>query len=75
MPFFDGVVMRRVVYVCLAAGLTTSLAAQNPPAASSRPTTQAPGTGPRIAFLSSREILDSTPGYAAAESTFYAEFQ
>jgi Skp family chaperone for outer membrane proteins len=29
----------------------------------------------KIAFLSSRTILDSTPGYAAAESTFFREFQ
>ena len=65
--------MRRVVLVCLAAMLPAPVAAQNPPAAT-RPAT-APATGQRIAFLSSRTILDSTPGYAAAESTFFREFQ
>ena len=64
--------MRRVVFVCLAAGLAMPAAAQNPPAP--RPATQAPA-GQRLAFISSRTILDSTPGYAAAESTFYREFQ
>jgi Skp family chaperone for outer membrane proteins len=67
--------MRRVVYVCLVAGLATPLAAQNPPASSARPAAPPPAGAPKIAFISSREILDSTPGYAAAESTFYAEFQ
>lgn len=67
--------MRRVVYVCLIAGLATSVAAQNPPATRPHTEVQASATSPRIAFISSREILDSTPGYAAAESTFYKEFQ
>jgi len=66
--------MRRVVLVCLAAMLPAPVAAQNPPAAATRPAT-APSAGQRIAFLSSRTILDSTPGYAAAESTFFREFQ
>jgi Skp family chaperone for outer membrane proteins len=65
--------MRRVVLVCLAAGLVRPAAAQNPPAAP-RPSAQATG-GQKLAFISSRTILDSTPGYAAAESTFYREFQ
>ena len=65
--------MRRVVLVCLAAGLAAPAMAQNPPAAP-RPGAQAPGPQ-RLAFISSRTILDSTPGYAAAESTFYREFQ
>lgn len=70
--------MRRVVFVCLviaAAALTGLAAAQNPPAAA-RPTAaaQSPSNG-RIAYINSRVILDSTPGYAAAESTFYQEFQ
>ncbi|HSD30857.1 MAG TPA: OmpH family outer membrane protein [Gemmatimonadales bacterium] len=65
--------MRRVVLVCLAAGLVRPAAAQNPPAAP-RPSAQAAG-GQKLAFISSRTILDSTPGYAAAESTFYREFQ
>ena len=65
--------MRRVVLVCLAAGLAAPATAQNPPAAP-RPGAWAPGSM-RLAFISSRTILDSTPGYAAAESTFYREFQ
>lgn len=73
MPLFYGVVMRRVVFVCLAVGGVIPAAAQNPPAAA-RPGAQAPA-GQRLAFISSRTILDSTPGYAAAESTFYREFQ
>jgi Skp family chaperone for outer membrane proteins len=74
MPLFYGVDMRRVVFVCLAiVALVAEAAAQNPPAASSRP---APVQGAaKIAFINSRTILDSTPGYAAAESTFYKEFQ
>src|SRR5213593_4206171 len=38
---------------------------------------QAPSPGPqlRIGFVKSREILQSTPGYAAAESTFNKEVQ
>ena len=75
MPFLDGVVMRRVVLVCLLTVLGGSAAAQNPPAATpARPTTAA-GQSSRLAFISSRTILDSTPGYAAAESTFFREFQ
>ena len=65
--------MRRVVLVCLAAGGVIPAAAQNPPTPA-RPSAQAP-SGQRLAFISSRTILDSTPGYAAAESTFYREFQ
>lgn len=64
--------MRRVVLVCLAAGMAIPAAAQNPPAAA-RPSAQVPAM--RLAYISSRTILDSTPGYAAAESTFYREFQ
>jgi Skp family chaperone for outer membrane proteins len=68
--------MRRVVLVCLVTALGAPAAAQNPPAAT--PTRPTAGTGPqasRLAFISSRTILDSTPGYAAAESTFFREFQ
>ncbi len=66
--------MRRVVLVCLVTVLGGSAAAQNPPAATpTRPTTA--GQAARLAFISSRAILDSTPGYAAAESTFFREFQ
>jgi Skp family chaperone for outer membrane proteins len=66
--------MRRVVLVCLAAGLAAPATAQNPPTPAPRPSAQAPAPM-RLAFISSRTILDSTPGYAAAESTFYREFQ
>jgi len=66
--------MRRVVLVCLAVGLAMPVAAQNPPAPAPRPSAPAAGTM-RLAYISSRTILDSTPGYAAAESTFYREFQ
>jgi Skp family chaperone for outer membrane proteins len=66
--------MRRVVLVCLAAGLAVPASAQNPPAPAPRPSAQALAPM-RLAFISSRTILDSTPGYAAAESTFYREFQ
>ncbi|MGH7538676.1 MAG: OmpH family outer membrane protein [Gemmatimonadales bacterium] len=68
--------MRRVVFVCLAAAFASPAAAQTP----SRPTTPARPVATtqqtqRIAFIASRTILDSTPGYAAAESTFFREFQ
>jgi Skp family chaperone for outer membrane proteins len=69
--------MRRVVFVCLVvavAGIAALAAAQNPPAAA-RPA-QAQGSSlARVAYINSRTILDSTPGYVAAESTFYQEFQ
>jgi len=56
--------MSRFVLVCLAA-----LAAA-PTAASA----QAPSTGGlKIAFINSREILQRTPGYAAAESLYLKE--
>jgi len=76
MPFLDGAVMRLVVLVCLVTALGAPAVAQNPPAAA--PTRPATAPGPqssRLAFISSRTILDSTPGYAAAESTFFREFQ
>jgi Skp family chaperone for outer membrane proteins len=70
--------MRRVVFVCFVAAMATMTAlaaAQNPPAAGrAAQATQAAQAG-RIAYINSRTILDSTPGYAAAESTFYKEFQ
>ena len=54
----------------IVAGLAMPAAAQNPPAATpARPVTQ------RFAWISSRTILDSTPGYAAAESTFFREYK
>jgi Skp family chaperone for outer membrane proteins len=66
--------MRRVVFVCLTAGLAVPVAAQNPAAPAPRPSAQA-AAPLRLGYISSRMILDSTPGYAAAESTFYREFQ
>jgi Skp family chaperone for outer membrane proteins len=63
--------MRQVVFVCLGVVLAVPAVAQTP-AGSTRP---APAATMRLAFISSRTILDSTPGYAAAESTFFREFQ
>src|SRR5213594_3621087 len=54
-----------IVWVTLALGTGTGAAAQAP----------SPGPQFRIAFVKSREILQSTPGYAAAESTFNKEVQ
>src|SRR2546430_17175546 len=34
-----------------------------------------PGGGLKIAFISSQQVLEQTPGYAAAESTFKKEYQ
>ena len=65
--------MRQVVLVCLGAALAAPAVAQNP-TTPARPAT-ATTPIPRLAFISSRAILDSTPGYAAAESTFFREFQ
>jgi Skp family chaperone for outer membrane proteins len=65
--------MRQVVFVCLGVALAAPAAAQNP-TTPARPATAATPTT-RLAFISSRAILDSTPGYAAAESTFFREFQ
>ena len=62
--------MRQVVLVCLGTVLAGSAMAQTP----STPARPA-ASNARLAFLSSRAILDSTPGYAAAESTFFREFQ
>jgi len=71
--------MRRVVLVCLALGITGSGVAlaqvASPTPARSTTTTAAPGQAQRIAFIRSRTILDSTPGYTAAESSFAREFQ
>jgi outer membrane protein len=57
--------MRRAVAVCLALFGAAPLAAQSP---------TAPGAL-KFAFINSREILQKTPGYAAAESTYYREVQ
>jgi len=71
--------MQRVFLVCLALAATPVLA-QNPPAP--RPTTGAAvapasqARGPlKVAYISSQDILQATPGYAAAESTFNKEVQ
>jgi Skp family chaperone for outer membrane proteins len=70
--------MRRVVLVWLTLGFAGPVMARaqaaSPPA---RSTTGAAASSAaqKIAFIRSRTILDSTPGYAAAESTFAREFQ
>lgn len=71
--------MRRVVLVCLTLGIAgTGVAlaqAASPPTPARSTTTAASSQAQRIAFIRSRTILDSTPGYTAAESTFAREFQ
>jgi len=52
--------MKRAVYVCMWLGLVGMA-----PASAQ--------TGAKIAFINSRQILQKTPGYAAAESTFERE--
>ena len=54
--------MKRAVYVCMWLGLVGAA-----PAAAQ--TT----AGPKIGFINSRQILQQTPGYTAAESTFDRE--
>jgi outer membrane protein len=70
--------MKRVVLVCLAlaAAAAAPAVAQNPPAGgAARPTAPA-ATGPlKIGYVSSQQILQRTPGFAAAESTFNREVQ
>ena len=62
--------MSRFVLVCLAA-LAAAPAAALAQGAGPAPT--APPGVPKIAFINSREILQKTPGYAAAESTYLKE--
>ncbi len=62
--------MRRAVWSCLALFAAGSLAAQTPVPARSAAT-----TGLKIALIRSQEILQSTPGFAAAESTLTREIQ
>jgi outer membrane protein len=71
--------MQRAFLVCLALAGTPVLA-QNPPAP--RPTTGAAAQPApsqarslKLAYISSQDILQATPGYAAAESTFTKEVQ
>ena len=68
--------MRRAVVVCLTLGIVGPVIAQGQ-STGARSTAGATGsaTAQRLAFIRSRTILDSTPGYAAAESTFAREFQ
>jgi outer membrane protein len=49
----------------------------SPPASTSALSSQAPAPAPvaKIAFINSQEILQRTPGYAAAESTYRKELQ
>lgn len=69
--------MRRAAVVCLTLGIVGPVMAQGQSTAGARSTTGATASAAqqRIAFIRSRTILDSTPGYAAAESTFAREFQ
>jgi outer membrane protein len=62
------------VYWCLALFAAGSLAAQTPPAGGAAPApARAASGGARIAFIRSQEILQRTPGFAAAESTLTRE--
>ena len=69
--------MRRAVVVCLTLGIVGPVIAQGQSTGGARSTTGAAASAAaqRLAFIRSRTILDSTPGYAAAESTFAREFQ
>ena len=63
--------MKRVLVICLAVAATQSLSAQAARAQSSAPR----ATGLKIAYVIPQQILDSTPGYVAAESTLAREVQ
>ncbi len=70
--------MKRVVVVCLALAGMRAAAAQAPaasPPAAPAPRTAAPPGPLKLGFVSSRQILQRTPGYAAAESSFTKEVQ
>jgi outer membrane protein len=62
--------MQRLVLVCLAALAAAPSAAALAPGAGPAP---APQAALKIAFINSREVLQRTPGYAAAESTYLKE--
>lgn len=62
--------MQRLVLVCLAALAAAPSAAVLAQGAGPAPTQQ---PALKIAFINSREILQRTPGYAAAESTYLKE--
>jgi len=72
--------MQRALLVCLAL-VAAPVLAQNPPAprptTTAAPQTAAPSQtrGLKVAYISSQDILQATPGYAAAESTFNKEVQ
>src|SRR5213078_3316044 len=61
-------VMRRVVTVWAWIALVVAAPAVTQARAQAQP-------GLKIAFISSQQILEQTPGYAAAESTFKKEYQ
>src|SRR2546430_14202402 len=60
--------MRRVVTIWAWIGLLAVAPAATQARAQAQP-------GLKIAFISSQQILEQTPGYAAAESTFKKEYQ
>src|SRR5713101_7235702 len=60
--------MRRVVTVWACIGFLAVAPAATQARAQAQP-------GLKIAFISSQQILEQTPGYAAAESTFKKEYQ
>ncbi len=67
--------MQRLVLVSLAA---VAVLAASPTALLSQGSQSAPAAAPaavKIAFISSQEILQNTPGYAVAESTYRKELQ
>src|SRR5206468_8514782 len=66
--FLGEIVMRRVVTVWAWIGLFAVAPAATQARAQAQP-------GLKIAFISSQQILEQTPGYAAAESTFKKEYQ
>ncbi len=59
--------MKRLVLVCVGLLGAVSAAGQTPP--------PSPPPALKVAFINSREILQQTPGYSAAESTFNKEVQ
>jgi len=65
--------MTRVLVVCLALAAAQPLSAQAARAQSPAP--RSGGTGLKIAYVIPQQILDSTPGYVAAESTLAREVQ
>jgi len=68
--------MARAATVLAMIGLAVALPAVS--RAQAKAQAQAGGAGQpalKIAFISSQQILEQTPGYAAAESTFKKEYQ